>query len=751
MGLVFPCMINAVGLGSLSVESTLNQPLKAVIDLSLDDATSLNGVKVRLASVDAFQHAGIERPYRLSKLTFKTSLLDGKPVILVSTESRMNDPFINVLLDVTWATGQLYRSYTILLDPPGYTMAQSSPPRSQTSYKTGAHQEVNQTVQTEQSSRRVSSDELSYSGVYGPIKKTDDLWDIALKYKPPNASINQVMLGLVRLNPKAFIRGNINELKQGVTLKIPTKQTMFLSNKRSALLEVNAHMNAWKTKENISHVVDLTSKPADIALETSNYPSLIADKKTDGILNNEVSNLTQKNMTLSKDDGDVNQPDVLTVEPESETQTVSNETISAPLDIAEKDKIQRIKPATAAEKEPLFDDFIPIPFLLKTMVKPHDSKSITAIKVVLPIKKMDGYTLETERQKTLNAEVAVAVSAIESVKESNLLLRQQVEMLSNQNTLLKQQLMTKSNQDELIRRHIDLLMKWVEKDSVVSAHSSLLRRESIGQASSPHEKDGFDLWSLLSVLTFLILLTAGSSLVFHYLKKRASKQGANVLDEELMALHNKNNTNTEPEKDAPKKEKSGSGKPAKTDAVKQYNKAVISSAEGLDEQFKRSLKKDNSPKKHPLISNVRMENTLSSDKLDKEEEKIDSAPSSNQPYEILDIEFDITPKAAAKDDETHLTEEKTSSSKEKFDLLDIEIEEMSSEPVTDIKQGKQPYSKEKPVKGISTVSVLTQIALAETYIAMEDWHSAKASLESAITGGNDEQIKKAKELLKQVP
>jgi Tfp pilus assembly protein FimV len=55
IGLAFPCVISAVGLGSLNVESSLNQPLHATIELALDDETILSGVKVRLAGVDAFK------------------------------------------------------------------------------------------------------------------------------------------------------------------------------------------------------------------------------------------------------------------------------------------------------------------------------------------------------------------------------------------------------------------------------------------------------------------------------------------------------------------------------------------------------------------------------------------------------------------------------------------------------------------------------------------------------------------------
>lgn len=91
------------------------------------------------------------------------------------------------------------------------------------------------------------------AAVYGPTTAKDDLWQIALRYKLQNASINQVMLAIVRLNPYAFKDGNVNGLKVGGKLKIPSYPMIMKISPTDATKEVSAHMRAWKDKISISH------------------------------------------------------------------------------------------------------------------------------------------------------------------------------------------------------------------------------------------------------------------------------------------------------------------------------------------------------------------------------------------------------------------------------------------------------------------------------------------------------------------
>ena len=117
----------ALGLGSIEVNSTLNEPLRARIELKSLQSGDLEGMQVQLASAGQFKRAGIQRPFQLSKIKFSAvEDATGGGVINVTTRDSVVEPFLNFLVEVTWPRGRIVREYTILLDPPVYGAAISS-------------------------------------------------------------------------------------------------------------------------------------------------------------------------------------------------------------------------------------------------------------------------------------------------------------------------------------------------------------------------------------------------------------------------------------------------------------------------------------------------------------------------------------------------------------------------------------------------------------------------------------------------
>ncbi|MES9849655.1 MAG: hypothetical protein ABW145_14795, partial [Candidatus Thiodiazotropha sp.] len=109
----------ALGLGEIHPQSALNQAFKADIDLLSVSQEELQDVRVSLASREAFEKAGMERPYLLTGLKFAPMLTPaGKPVISISSSDAIREPFLNFLVEVNWPKGRLVREYTVLLDPP---------------------------------------------------------------------------------------------------------------------------------------------------------------------------------------------------------------------------------------------------------------------------------------------------------------------------------------------------------------------------------------------------------------------------------------------------------------------------------------------------------------------------------------------------------------------------------------------------------------------------------------------------------
>ena len=115
---------HAAGLGRLSVHSDLGQPLSADVDVPAvghDEAASL---QVRLASQAAFKEANLEFNPALTQLRFDLQARpDGTYEVHISSAQAISEPYLDLLLELTWSSGRVLREYTVLLDPPGLRQA----------------------------------------------------------------------------------------------------------------------------------------------------------------------------------------------------------------------------------------------------------------------------------------------------------------------------------------------------------------------------------------------------------------------------------------------------------------------------------------------------------------------------------------------------------------------------------------------------------------------------------------------------
>ncbi len=122
--------IQALGLGDIEVYSALNQPLVAEIELTSVRPGETDNMRVKLANEDAFIHAGVERPFYLTRLKFNLAVKpDGTQYVNVTTQGPVREPFLSFLIDVDWPRGRLVREYTVLLDPPVFVGARDTAPQ----------------------------------------------------------------------------------------------------------------------------------------------------------------------------------------------------------------------------------------------------------------------------------------------------------------------------------------------------------------------------------------------------------------------------------------------------------------------------------------------------------------------------------------------------------------------------------------------------------------------------------------------
>ena len=124
--LLLPGQLLSLGLGEIEVDSALNQPLNAQIDLISARADELEEMRVELAPANVFDRVGVPRPYFLTQLKFKpVSLPGGGTAIRVTSKDPVREPFLTFLVEVTWPKGRLLREYTVLLDPPEFAQQQA--------------------------------------------------------------------------------------------------------------------------------------------------------------------------------------------------------------------------------------------------------------------------------------------------------------------------------------------------------------------------------------------------------------------------------------------------------------------------------------------------------------------------------------------------------------------------------------------------------------------------------------------------
>ena len=204
----------ALGLGDIRLSSALNEPLRSEIELLAAAPEELDGLTVRLASQETFQRFNLDRPAYLANLEFyiqRSGRVDGNAIRVTST-APFTEPFITFLVEASWSRGLILREYTLFLDPP--------------------------TIRATEATTIVGGDILVVRG--------DTLWSIAASARPDSRlSVNQTMLAIYEANPGAF-DGNVNRLRAGVTLRIPSADDVFRISRDDASTEIRRQHEEWR-------------------------------------------------------------------------------------------------------------------------------------------------------------------------------------------------------------------------------------------------------------------------------------------------------------------------------------------------------------------------------------------------------------------------------------------------------------------------------------------------------------------------
>ena len=246
----------AVGLGEMTVNSSLNEPLDATIQVVGLDGLNEGQLSVSLGSQEDFERANIPRVGLIDDIELEIDVFNSEEGILrLTSDELVQEPFLNMVISMRWPNGRLMRDYTALIDLPVFI---SDEP-------TAAPVDVSETPEPEPApvveeprSQILVDNEQPAAVTPAPstpdpapetttadgdnevtVEAGDNLFNIASENRPSDSvSVEQTMLAIQRANPDSFIDGNINRVRVGSILRIPTLQEVQSIDQSQAVNEI---------------------------------------------------------------------------------------------------------------------------------------------------------------------------------------------------------------------------------------------------------------------------------------------------------------------------------------------------------------------------------------------------------------------------------------------------------------------------------------------------------------------------------
>jgi len=239
----------ALGLGRLSVQSALGESLRAEIEVTSMTTDEASNLRIRVAPPESYRAANVD--YNAVLPSTKAVLerrADGRQFVRLTSDRGVQEPFVDVILEISWATGRLVREYTLLFDPPVTARAQpqpatpaAAPPPAVAAAPNPSTPMVSAAPAPTRAERRAAARpaaaepappaEARPTAKAGQqvdeyrVKSGDSLSKIAGQTQRPGISLDQMLVALFRANPQAFVDNNMNRLRAGVVLAVPAAET----------------------------------------------------------------------------------------------------------------------------------------------------------------------------------------------------------------------------------------------------------------------------------------------------------------------------------------------------------------------------------------------------------------------------------------------------------------------------------------------------------------------------------------------
>src|SRR5438552_2208433 len=244
--LAIPPSALALGLGKLTVDSALGQPLNARIELTSVSRDELESLSAKIADPSLYRQNNLTYQGVLARTRVGVEYVAGNPVLKISSAAPVNEPFLDLMVELNWASGRVVREYTFLLDPPGVSAPAVAEPISPA--RTGAARTA---AAPAPAAPRASTAATTQSGGGGgdqyTVKSGDTLAKIAGQFKPNDATLDQMLVAFLNRNQNAFDEQNINRLRRGAIMSVPSAADAAATDSTEATRIVRMQAADWRS------------------------------------------------------------------------------------------------------------------------------------------------------------------------------------------------------------------------------------------------------------------------------------------------------------------------------------------------------------------------------------------------------------------------------------------------------------------------------------------------------------------------
>ncbi|MGR0279890.1 FimV/HubP family polar landmark protein [Marinomonas dokdonensis] len=238
--LLYASSSQALELGELTSNSNVDEPYRGQIVISDAAGLTSNDILVRLGSESEFRQAGLAPTRILSELKFDVTQANGRLVVQVSSDAPLQAEELHFVLAARWPSGQVVREYLTPLQQSA-RVEKSQSEVVQAASLAGATGATNSVFRDAVS----SANQLPIRAELDVVKG-NTLWSIANQNRQGNQlTIYQTMMAIQALNQEAFYANNINLLKEGAILRLPTEDQIALFNQSMSQQEFERQHQAW--------------------------------------------------------------------------------------------------------------------------------------------------------------------------------------------------------------------------------------------------------------------------------------------------------------------------------------------------------------------------------------------------------------------------------------------------------------------------------------------------------------------------